>query len=75
MAPDLYLEYFDEVCERFTRNGNPLFIPETSTNPANAIVAVGKYNTIGFSPFGIDGNRPIGADLAGTYCMLEQLRR
>jgi hypothetical protein len=73
LAPDLYLEYFDELCERFTRNGNPLFIPETSTNPANAIVAVGKYNTIGFSPFGIDGNRPIGADLAGTYSMLEQL--
>ncbi len=73
LAPDLYLEYFDEVCQRFTRNGNPLFIPETSTNPANAIVAVGKYNTIGFSPFGIDGNRPIGADLSGTYSMLEQL--
>ena len=73
LAPDLYLEYFDDVCQRFTRNGNPLFIPETSTNPANAIVAVGKYNTIGFSPFGIDGNRPIGADLSGTYSMLEQL--
>jgi len=73
LAPDLYLEYFDDVCERFTRNGNPLFIPETSTNPANAVVAVGKYNTIGFSPFGIDGNRPIGADLAATYSLLEQL--
>jgi hypothetical protein len=73
LAPDLYLEYFDDVCERFTRNGNPLFIPETSTNPANAVVAVGRYNTIGFSPFGIDGNRPIGADLAATYSILEQL--
>jgi hypothetical protein len=73
LAPDLYLEYFDDVCERFTRNGNPLFIPETSTNAANAVVAVGKYNTIGFSPFGIDGNRPIGADLAATYSLLEQL--
>jgi beta-galactosidase GanA len=30
LAPDLYLQYFDEVCERFTRNGNPLFIPETT---------------------------------------------
>jgi hypothetical protein len=73
LAPDLYLEYFDSVCERFTRNGNPLFIPETSTNPANAIVAAGKYNTIGFSPFGIDGNRPIGPDLAAAYNLLSQL--
>jgi beta-galactosidase GanA len=26
LAPDLYLQYFDEVCTRFTRNANPLFI-------------------------------------------------
>ncbi len=42
LAPDLYLEYFDDLCERFTRNGNPLFIPKTSNNPANAVIAVGK---------------------------------
>jgi hypothetical protein len=73
LAPDLYLEYFDDLCERFTRNGNPLFIPETSNNPANAIIAAGKYNTIGFSPFGIDGNRPIDAEMAATYRLLAQL--
>lgn len=43
LAPDLYLEYFDEVCDRFTRNGNPLFIPETGTNVANVLTAFGKY--------------------------------
>ena len=73
LAPDLYLEYFDDLCERFTRNGNPLFIPETSNNPANAVIAVGKYNTIGFSPFGIDGNRPIDVEMAATYRLLAQL--
>jgi beta-galactosidase GanA len=73
LAPDLYLEYFDNVCERFIRNGNPLFVPETSTNPANAIVAVGRFNTIGFSPFGIDGNRPIPPELAATYSLLNQM--
>ena len=73
LAPDLYLEYFDDLCERFTRNGNPLFIPETSNNPANAIIAAGKYNMIGFSPFGIDGNRPIDAEMAATYRLLAQL--
>ena len=40
---------------------------------ANVIVAVGKYNSIGFSPFGIDGNRPIPRDLAATYSMLDQM--
>ena len=73
LAPDLYLPYFDEVCERFSRNGNPLFIPETSTDESNVIMAVGKYNAIGFSPFGIDGGRPIPPELAATYQMLSQL--
>jgi len=73
LAPDLYLEFFDRVCERFSRGGNPLFIPETSTDPANVIVATARYNAIGFSPFGIDGNRPIPPELAATYQMLSQL--
>jgi len=42
LAPDLYLQYFDEVCERFTRNGNPLFIPETSANASNVMSAFGS---------------------------------
>jgi hypothetical protein len=73
LAPDLYLGYFDQVCERFTRGGNPLFIPETNTNAANVVMAVGKYNTIGFSPFGVDGSRGIPADLSAAYKMVEQM--
>ncbi|MGO9324893.1 MAG: DUF5597 domain-containing protein [Terracidiphilus sp.] len=73
LAPDLYLPYFDEVCERFSRNGNPLFIPETGTDAANVIMAVGKFNTIGFSPFGVDGGRPIPPDLAATYEILNNM--
>ncbi|HME58277.1 MAG TPA: DUF5597 domain-containing protein, partial [Terracidiphilus sp.] len=73
LAPDLYVEQFDDLCARFSRNGNPLFIPETSTNYANALMAFGKFNTIGFSPFGIDGNRPIPPELAATYSILNQL--
>jgi len=53
LAPDLYLEYFDQVADRFTRNGNPFFIPEPATT-RNALVAFGKYGAIGFSPFFIE---------------------
>jgi uncharacterized protein DUF5597/glycosyl hydrolase family 42 (putative beta-galactosidase) len=73
LAPDLYLPYFDQVCERFSRNGNPLFIPETNTDASNVIMAIGKYNAIGFSPFGVDGGRPMPSDLADAYQMLAQL--
>jgi len=73
LAPDLYLQYFDEVCERFTRNGNPLFIPETSVNASNVMAAFGKYNAIGFSPFFIE--RSVGPDteLAAAYRVVSQL--
>jgi beta-galactosidase GanA len=72
-APDLYLEYFDQVCERFTSNGNPLVIPETSANAANVMSAFGKYNAIAFSPFGIE--RSVGPDteLAAAYRVISQL--
>ena len=36
-------------------------------------MAVGKFNTIGFSPFGVDGGRPIPSDLAATYEMLNNM--
>jgi hypothetical protein len=73
LAPDLYLEYFDEVAARFTRNGNPFFIPETSENPANALVAFGKFNAIGFSPFFIERNASADTELAATYKLIAQM--
>ena len=73
LAPDLYLQYFDEVAQRFTRNGNPFFVPETSANAANAFLAVGKYNAIGFSPFGIE--RSVGPDneLAAAHHVISEM--
>ena len=70
LSPDLYLEQFDETCARFTRNGNPLFIPEANTGgpaPGNALIALIKYNGIGFSPFGIERERPGGRGGFGGF--------
>ncbi len=73
LAPDLYLEYFDEVSARFARNGNPLFIPETSANAANVLPAFGKFNAIGFSPFFIERSAAPDTELAGAYRVVAQL--
>jgi len=72
LAPDLYLEYFDEVCARFTRNGNPLFIPETGTNATNVLSAFGKFNAIGISPFFIERLDP-DTELSAAYGLVSQL--
>jgi len=73
LAPDLYLQYFDEVCTRFTRNGNPLFIPETSTNATNLLSAFGKFSAIGFSPFFIERSAAADTELAAAYGLVSQL--
>ena len=61
LGPDLYVPEFAELCEKYTRAGNPLFIPETSRGEdvgRNLFTAVGGFNAIGFSPFGIDLSFP-----------------
>jgi hypothetical protein len=73
LAPDLYLEYFDDVCDRFTRNGNPLFIPETSANPNNVIKAFVNHNAIGYSPFYIDRSVSADGELANTYRLITEM--
>jgi hypothetical protein len=76
LAPDLYLEYFAEVCARFNRSGNPLFIPETGAGAegaAKVLYAFGRHDAIGFSPFGIDGGRPPEDNLSSSYNLISQL--
>ena len=73
LAPDLYLEYFDEVCQRFTRNGNPLFIPETRDDATNVLSAFGKFNAIGFSPFFIERSTGPDKPLAAAYRLVSEL--
>jgi hypothetical protein len=75
MAPDLYVSDFVNRCQKFTQCGNPLFIPEMNSSDdgaRNIFIAIGKYNAIGVSPFGID-RTPEKAELGKSYSILEQL--
>ena len=45
---------FAEWCARYDRSGNPLWIPETRSDAANAFYAIGNHAAMGISPFGID---------------------
>lgn len=70
LSPDLYIAEFDWDCARYTRNGNALFIPEANTGggaPGNAIIALIKYNGIGYSPFAIERERPGGRSGFGGF--------
>ena len=71
LAPDIYSPDFKGVCASFTRNGNPLFIPEARASVPNLIWAIGQHAALGYSPFGIEElpeDTPLGAaykDLGG----------
>ena len=83
-SPDLYAPNFAEWCARYTRAGNPLFLPEARGGVragAQVFYAVGQHDALGFSPFGIDWfvdmNRPTeidtNNDLGKSYQVLMQL--
>jgi len=68
LCPDIYLPDFCEICDLYTRNDNILFIPESRAGEQGAgqmLHAIGKYNAVGYSPFGIeqifarDENEPV----------------
>ncbi|MGB7768202.1 MAG: DUF5597 domain-containing protein [Verrucomicrobiia bacterium] len=76
LSPDLYIDQFAETCARYTRNGNPLFIPESEAGvrgAANAIYAFGAGNAIGFSPFGADRFAGSDRELARAYHFLSSV--
>lgn len=59
LSPDIYsTDLFDWVMERYDMPDNPVIVPETrcgSDGAARAFYAFGRYNTLCYSPFGIDG--------------------
>jgi beta-galactosidase GanA len=75
-SPDIYYGSFADWCKNYTQSGNPLFIPETNcddTAGANACLAFGGFNAIGFSPFGVDDEGPSTATYAEACGLLAQV--
>ena len=78
LSPDAYGSSFPDWCERYTRRGNPLFIPEMSRDEnaaRNLFFAIGQHDAIGTSPFAVDSiPDPANSPLARSYAVLQQAR-
>lgn len=75
LAPDIYVDTFKETCSAYASRGNPLFVPEASTDAqaaARAYWVIAEHGGLGFSPFGIES---LAADhpVVETYRILGQL--
>jgi beta-galactosidase GanA len=77
LSPDIYFPNFAEWCRRYTRSGNPLFIPEAQRGVDASVYvmyAVGQHDAIGFAPFGIESTTgPAATSLAESYALLTGL--
>lgn len=77
LAPDIYFTAFSEWARRYTRSGNPLFIPEAMRSreaSVNGLYAFGALDAMGFSPFGIESiSEPAAKDLAASFDLVAQL--
>lgn len=76
-SPDFYNPQFKQWNDLFTRQGDPLFIPEhkfDATAPFKALYATGHYEAIGFSPFSIESVTDAKKEPLGKiYNLLRQL--
>jgi beta-galactosidase GanA len=77
LSPDFYNPDFKYWNDLYTRDDNPLFIPEIRFEPSDAakvFYAVGHYRAIGFSPFSIEStSTPEEEPITKSYEVLSQL--
>ncbi len=77
LAPDFYNPSFKQWNDLFTRQGDPLFIPEhrfDETAPFKGLYAIGHYEAIGFSPFSIESVTDAKKEPLGKiYDLVKQL--
>ncbi len=59
-APDIYLPDFNGISAQYYHKEAGFFIPESASGnngAANAFMAIGRYNAVGYSPFGMPQTR------------------
>ncbi|MGB6199384.1 MAG: DUF5597 domain-containing protein [Candidatus Acidiferrales bacterium] len=76
LAPDVYLPNFPDIIASYSRNANPVFIPESiagAVGAANAFYAIGQFGSIGYSPFAIDTKPDPDAPISQAYAALSAM--
>lgn len=74
LAPDIYVDAFDETLADFKRQDNPIFIPEAKFDAGNLFVALGRHDAIAFSPFGIEDGAD-DSEVFKAYGLLNEMTR
>jgi hypothetical protein len=77
LAPDIYFPDIEHWCDLYTRQQNPLFIPEARSDAsaaAKAFFTIGHYKSLGFSPFSVESiPDPKEHDLSKGFDLIRQI--
>ena len=77
LSPDAYSDRdFVAFCAKYSRSGNPLFLPESAGGPegaARVLYVFGRHDAIGFSPMGIERPATPDKELTSSYDLIAQL--
>jgi beta-galactosidase GanA len=77
LAPDFYNPDFKYWCDLYTRQGDPLFVPEhafDNTVAAKSLYAIAHYEALGFCPFSIESTeKPQDEPLSKMYGLIKEL--
>jgi Domain of unknown function (DUF5597)/Beta-galactosidase len=75
LAPDIYFTDFPGLLGRYSRNGNPPWVPESLAGPggaANAFYAVG-FGSIGYSAYDIEDQDDPTGPISKAYSFLAEM--
>ena len=75
LSPDVYSDRdFVAWCARYSRSGNPLFIPETRNNmEAKAMYMFGRHDAVGLSWMGVERAPTPDAEMVRGFDLIAQL--
>jgi Domain of unknown function (DUF5597)/Glycosyl hydrolases family 35 len=77
LVPDFYNPDFKHWCDLYTRQGDPLFVPEhafDNTVAAKSLYAIANYEALGFCPFSIESTeKPQDEPLGKMYGLIKEL--
>lgn len=77
IAPDTYLNDYEQCCRDYSHRGQPLMIPEQRRDAFGARriwSALGTYRALCTAPFGIDTLEPADCAFTAHYALLSQVR-
>ncbi|KAM5356880.1 hypothetical protein ACJ41O_003526 [Fusarium nematophilum] len=76
ISPDIYAADYSQICDKYSQNGQPFFIPEQRRDEYGARriwEAIGSHGALGATPFGVDTLQADECSFTSHYKLLSSV--